>query len=148
MKVLLTKLGINSWESFWAFVKQFLKFGIVGLSNTFISLAVYYLFLWIDPKLYMVGNIVGWVVSVANSFFWNRRFVFKDTTTPLPKALLKSYVSYGGTFLLSTALLALQVEVIGVPETLAPLINLLVTIPLNFLINKFWTFRQSAGKRP
>lgn len=45
-------------------VFQFLKFSIVGLSNTFVSLAVYYFFLWLSKDLYLVGNIVGWAVSV------------------------------------------------------------------------------------
>ena len=48
---------------------QFIKFGLVGISNTAISLAVYYIFLWINHSLYLVGSIVGFIVSVANSFF-------------------------------------------------------------------------------
>lgn len=50
-------------------VIQFLKFGMVGVSNTAISLLIYYFFLWLSEELYLVGSIVGWIVSVANSFF-------------------------------------------------------------------------------
>ena len=123
---------------------QFIKFGLVGLSNTALSLAVYYLFMWLDPSLYIAGNTIGWVVSVANAFFWNNRFVFRSKSSnrvALLKKIGKTYLSYGATFLLSTLLLYLQVDIAGWSEKIAPIINLVVTIPLNFLLNKFWTFR-------
>lgn len=124
-------------------ILQFLKFGIVGISNTLISLAVYYLFLWFDPTLYLLGNIVGWFVSVANAFFWNNKYVFQSKSSDMAaflKKLGKTYLSYGVTFLLSTVLLYLEVEVLNWSTVVSPVLNLLITIPLNFLLNKFWTF--------
>ena len=58
------------------------------------------------------------------------------------KRLGKTYVSYGGTSALSTALLWVEVELLFVSELYAPIINLVITIPLNYLINKFWTFKS------
>ena len=120
---------------------QFIKFGIVGASNTAISLAIYYAFIWIDSDLYMLGNAVGFVISVANAFFWSRRYVFKDSRESFWNTLLKSYLAYGGSFLLAAGLLYVQVEWLGVSKLIAPIVNLLVTVPLNFIVNKFWTFR-------
>ena len=48
----------------------------------------------------------------------------------------------GGTFVLDSLLLVFWVEAIGIPEALAPVLNLCITIPLNFFINKYWTFRR------
>ena len=62
---------------------QFIKFGIVGVSNTAISLAIYYIIYWINPKWYMIGNVAGWVISVANAFFWNNKYVFKSVICDL-----------------------------------------------------------------
>lgn len=123
---------------------QFLKFGLVGVSNTAVSLAVYYLFLWVDDRLYLWGNVVGWVVSVANAFYWNNKYVFTEHSegiAALIKRLLRTYLSYGATFLLSTVLLYLEVDVLHWSAVISPIMNLLVTIPLNFLLNKFWTFQ-------
>lgn len=123
---------------------QFLKFGIVGLSNTFVSLAVYYVFLWIDQKLYLIGNVVGWVVSVANAYYWNNKYVFGDGQKgfiQMLKKLAKTYLSYGATFLLSTLFLYIEVDILGLSSVISPFINLVITIPLNFLLNKFWAFR-------
>lgn len=125
-------------------VVQFLKFGIVGISNTLISLAVYYVFLWIDARLYLVGNVAGWIVSVANAFCWSNKFVFASENNSRKDILIrlgKTYLSYGATFLISTILLYVEVDVLNWPAALCPILNLLITIPANFLLNKFWAFR-------
>ncbi len=145
MKKLLANLGIRNKDEFWKFVLQFIKFGIVGISNTLISLLVYYIFVWIDPGLYLWGNIVGWIAGTANAFFWSNRYVFQNednSSRAVVKRILKTYLTYGSTFLLSTLMLYLEVQVWGVSEWIAPLINLLITIPLNFLLNKLWAFKK------
>lgn len=145
MNKLYALLHIKDKSELKPLVIQFIKFGIVGLSNTLVSLAVYYLFVWLSPSLYMWGNAVGWAVSVLNAFYWGNRVVFQNesnTKKELLMRLLKSYVSYGGTFLLSTLILWLEVQYWGVSEWLAPIVNLLITIPLNFIISKVWTFRK------
>ena len=135
-------MGINNFAEFKAFFIQFLKFGVVGVSNTLIGLGIYYLFIWINPSLYQVGNAIGWTIGVLNSVFWNRKLVFKDSTERLLKILGKSYLAYGGSFLLTIALLHIQIEWIGIPAVIAPLICLIFTVPLNFLANKFWAFKS------
>ena len=148
---LADKFDIKDSGDTKALIFQFIKFGLVGASNTLVSMAVYYIFLWIDPDLYMVGTVAGTILSIANAFFWNDRFVFKGTENDWKsrlKRLGKTYVSYGGTSLLSIALVWLEVEVLGVSKALAPIINLLITIPLNFVINKLWTFKKSKNDGP
>ena len=124
-------------------ILQFVKFGLVGVSNTLVAWACYYLFLWFDEDLYMVGSVVGTVVSIANAFFWNDKYVFKSNNNDWRsklKRLGKTYVSYGGTSLLGILLLWIEVRFWGISKAIAPLVNLLITVPLNFLINKYWTF--------
>lgn len=91
----------------------------------------------------MVGSLVGTVVSIANAFFWNDRFVFKsennDWRSKL-KRLGKTYVSYGGTSLLGILLLWIEVRFFGISKLVAPPVSLIITVPLNFAINKYWTF--------
>lgn len=145
IKKLFAKLGIVDTASFWSVFWQFFKFGLVGVSNTVVSMGIYYLFLWLNPELYMVGSILGTILSIANAFIWNDLFVFtgnpKDFRSVM-KRLGKTYVSYGGTSLLSTVLLWLEVNLLGISKVIAPIINLVITIPLNFVINKLWTFHK------
>jgi len=148
IRKLLKKMKINNIADLKAFIIQFLKFGLVGISNTLLSLTIYYIFFWINPVLYQAGNAVGWMIGVLNSVFWNRKLVFKDSTEHLLKILGKSFLAYGGSFLLTVILLHIQIELIGIPASIAPLICLVFTIPVNFLANKFWAFRsfRKGGK--
>ena len=142
-KSILQKYKESKKEDRKDLIVQFLKFGIVGVSNTIVAWAVYYLFLLIDERLYMVGTIIGGILSIANAFFWNDRYVFKggeQNWKSRLKRLGKTYISYGGTSALSIVLLWLEVELFGVSKAIAPIVNLIITTPLNFLINKFWTF--------
>lgn len=69
-------------EKLREWLAQFVKFGLVGAANTLLSLGINYLFIWIDPSLYLWGNFVGWAVSVLNAFYWNNRFVFQKAPPP------------------------------------------------------------------
>jgi len=122
--------------------RQFIKFGIVGVSNTIISLAIYYIFIFINKDFYLIGNIAGFVISVLNSYYWNNRFVFVDENRNHIKALIKTYLSYGATFVLGTVLLIIMVEFLTISEAIAPLILLMITVPLNFILNKYWAFKE------
>lgn len=123
-----------------ATAKQFLKFGLVGVSNTLISLGMYYLLYFVGIN-YLVANAIGFVVSVLNSYYWNNKYVFKKTQNGHLKPLLKTFLSYGSTFLLSTALLFALVQYVGISEVLAPVICIIITTPINFVINKLWAFK-------
>ena len=124
---------------------QFIKFGIVGLSNTIISLGVYELCLYLGVH-YLLADPIGLVISVINAYYWNNRVVFGDgQKKPFAhhvRMYFKSLAAYGGTFVINLLLLMLWVEVVGIPEWLAPFLNLAITIPVNFLVNKYWTFGQ------
>jgi putative flippase GtrA len=130
-------------KTFW----QFFKFGLVGLTNTAVSLAVYYLCIWIrsDTMMALIGQTGGWIAGIANSFWWNRRFVFKESSEVWWRALIKMYIGYGFTLLLSLLLTYIQVEWLGISTMTAPLLNLIVTIPINFLISKYWSFQKGGS---
>jgi len=130
---------------------QFIKFGVVGVSNTLIALAVYYLCIFLGMH-YIMANTLGFLISVINAYFWNSKFVFRQNNKRnLVTSFGKVFMSYGFTFLLGTLLLYLWVDVFEISDKIAPLINLCITTPLNFLLNKFWAMKtkrnsDNAGK--
>lgn len=140
MKKLLEK---PLFQKLW----QFIKFGIVGLSNTLISLAVYEACIFLGVH-YLLADPIGLVVSVVNAYYWNNRCVFGDgQKKPFShhvRMYFKSLAAYGGAAIVNLLLLALWVEIVGIPEWLAPFINMAVTIPINFLVNKYWTFGKKS----
>lgn len=125
-------------------VIQFIKFGIVGASNTLISYVTYVILVYTGIP-YIAASVCAFIVSTLNAFFWNNGFVFKkqqnEKRNPW-KALVKTFLSYAGTSLvLHNILLFVFVELLHINKYIAPLISLVITIPLNFIINKFWSFK-------
>ncbi|MCR5272119.1 MAG: GtrA family protein [Lachnospiraceae bacterium] len=139
-------------EERFANFMQFIKFGLVGVSNTVVAYLVYAVTLMLikqsGVKLsfdYVIAQTVGFILSVPWSFFWNSRLVFKleeGEKRPWLPALIKTYISYSFTgIFLNNVLLILWVRILGVSEFLAPIINIFVSVPINFIINKLWAFK-------
>ena len=129
--------------------KEFLQFGLVGVSNTIISYLLYVVTLLLVSKSgvkfdYIIANIVSWLLSVLWSFYWNNKFVFKKEEGEkrnIWAALFKTDVSYGFTgLILNNILSVLWVSVLHISKMLAPIINLVISIPINFFMNKLWAF--------
>ncbi|MDD7697795.1 MAG: GtrA family protein [Treponema sp.] len=129
---------------------QFIKFGLVGLTNN----VVYYivniaiLFAISDLKYeydYIVANSIAFIVSVFWSYFLNSKFVFKkseDETRNTWLTLIKTFACYSITGLvLNNILLIVWVQCLGISKLIAPVINLFISVPINFLLNKFWAFK-------
>lgn len=119
---------------------QFFKFGLVGALNTVIGLVSYYVFI-IMGFHYMIANVLSWLISVFNAFYWNNKYVFKNNLSWW-RALIKTYISYGLSFVFSAVLLFIFVEYVGISEVVAPIATLTLTIPVNFFMNKYWTFKS------
>lgn len=128
----------KSWEK----AGQFIKFGLVGVSNTAISLGVYYACLLFGMH-YIFAYTLGFCISVCNAFYWNNKYVFKNKHEQNEKkAFAKSFASYGGSFLLSIVLLSFMVDLLKIPSAIAPVLKMVITIPINFLLNKIWAFKD------
>ncbi|MDE7397791.1 MAG: GtrA family protein [Muribaculum sp.] len=85
-------------------VLQFIKYAIVGVMNTLVTLVVIFLcknLLDINP---LVANAIGYVAGLINSFVWNKRWVFRSSGQYVAEA-----VKFGCGFLLCYGLQLLTV---------------------------------------
>ena len=140
-KILHLKQG-NTVGGGW---RQFIKFGLVGISNTLISYIVYVVLIMFSVQ-YLLASFLGFLLSVINAYYWNARYVFRaeeGETQAWWRVFLKTFASYAGTGLvMNNILLMVWVDVLGIHKMLGPVINLFITIPLNFLLNKYWAFKK------
>lgn len=153
-KIIITILRIihiPASDSFVITIVQFVKFGIVGVSNTLLSYVLNVLVLLLLGPFqfswdYFVGNIVSFLLSVLWSFYWNNKYVFKTERgekRSIGKALLKTYISYGVTgIVLNNILSYIWIDLLSISKYIAPLINLVLSVPINFFMNKFWAFKN------
>ena len=132
---------------------QFVKFGIVGVSNSVVSYVLYAGSLFCLQRAeiavrwnYLIAQTISFILSVLWSFYWNNKYVFtlqEGKKRSLMKSLLKTYISYSFTGLfLNSILLSLWIQVLHISEYIAPIINLIINVPVNFLINKLWAFKS------
>ncbi|MBR3469195.1 MAG: GtrA family protein [Lachnospiraceae bacterium] len=160
----VAKVESTHGKSFW----QFIKFSIVGLSNTIISQAVYTILVYFKMH-YAPASFLGFFVSVINAYYWNQKFVFKKPEGGLMghlKTFSRTFTVYLGTYFLSLFLLFIWIDVIHISnwmtpladlchrigfesfnekflgDTIAAILNIFVTVPINFVMNKFWAFKE------
>lgn len=122
---------------------QFIQFSIVGVSNTIISYFIYAFCIYIGLH-YVIANVIAFLISVLNSYYWNNRYVFKDEGDSRTwwKTLFKTYLSYAFTGLVLTNILSfLWIDIVGISAYLAPIANLFICTPINYLMNKYWAYK-------
>ena len=129
-------------------LRQFVKFCLVGASGVIVNLAVFNLtmLLWRlaaghDPlAAKYVGNALGFVVSVLTNYYFNRRWTFRssgEVRRELPKFFTVSIAAY----LANLAVFTVCLTQLHIGANPSQLIAIACVMPVNFLLNKLWSFR-------
>lgn len=124
-------------------IVQFVKFGIVGVSNTLLSFVVFTLLLEVFGVWYLAASAIGFVLGAVNGFVLNRRWTFRehvgDALTPVRWAVVQ-----GGGLLLNLGLVYVCVEDVGTEELVGQAIAIAIVVVITFFANRAWTFRAHA----
>lgn len=120
--------------------KRFIKFAIVGASNTALSFLVYVVLVKLS-LYYILASIISYIAGILNSYILNTAFVFKEKKTK--KNLFMFSSVYLSALLINLSLLYIMVDVFGIgPITGQILVTGLVMI-YNYIMQKKWTFGAS-----
>jgi putative flippase GtrA len=124
-------------------VIQFVKFGIVGISNTLLTFAVYTLLLKGFGVWYLAASAIGFSAGAVNGFLLNRRWTFSghvgDALTPVRWTVVQ-VCGLG----LNEGLLFLFVHDVQLDKLLAQAFATAVVTITTFTANRAWTFRTHA----
>ncbi|HEY4810281.1 MAG TPA: GtrA family protein [Solirubrobacteraceae bacterium] len=122
---------------------QFVKFGLVGVSNTLLTLAVYTLLLKVFGVWYLAASAIGFAVGATNGFLLNRRWTFRehvgDALTPVRWAVVQ-----GCGLGVNEGLLYLFVHDAKLDKLIAQVCATAVVTVSTFFVNRAWTFRVHA----
>lgn len=123
-------------------VGEGLRFILVGLTNTALTYLVYLALL---PFIrYEVAYVVAYVLGIGTSYLMNAVFVFRQ---PLSWRGALTFPSvYIVQMLLGTVLLKGLVDFAGVPDSIAPLIVVAMSLPATFVMSRFVLTRNAADK--
>jgi putative flippase GtrA len=122
---------------------QFVKFGVVGVSNTLIFFAVYTLLLKAFGVWYVAASGIGFAVGAVNGFLWNRAWTFRghvgDALTPV-----RWFVVQTSGLFLNLGLVYLFVDGLGMDKLSGQAVTIAIVTVVTFFVNRAWTFRGHA----
>lgn len=148
-------------------LKKFLKFGMIGVLNTLVDFAVFYVMdRWVirdGPTLVLLGtavatglylsNAIAYVVANIHSFIWNKLWTFQKRDRVTRGEAGRYLATSAGYLLISSLSLAVFTRILSLPflsvvvpagwvNLLAKLPTACITIFYNYLMNKFWVFKS------
>jgi putative flippase GtrA len=135
MCLILTSSNFNKW------LVQFMKFGFVGLINTFLTLGIIFFSTSILHFAYITANVLGFCVGFVSSFILNRLWTFDIRGSVIHQALLFMFVFVISYFIQLMVLLILN-DALSVPIIVAQIIAMGFYTIVNFTGNKLITFRK------
>lgn len=134
---------------------QLVKYGLVGVSNSLITLVVIFICNDILGMKLMLADVLGYVAGLINSFVWNKNWVFKSHNHRLRNEMMLFFVGFLVCFglqfltvlLLRNPMKGLGISMLDIPsdvigEYVAVCLGMVVYTLSNFVYNRCVTFRK------
>ena len=148
------------------FFTEAIKYGVVGIMNTLLTAFTIWLMMHfifnaqrgneVSSVAISISNIVGYAVGLINSFIWNRKWTFKSNSNwqaDLLRFIVAFLICYIPQLLLvnglnnyanlpSLELTFLNHSFFVTSAYICQLIGIIFYTVLNFLSNKYYTFKK------
>ena len=122
-------------------VKQAIKYGIVGVGNTVITALVIWGMMKLFGRREGLSNLTGYVAGLLNSFIWNKQWTFKGSSTGWTTPAIRFGIAFAVCYVLQYGLVLLLNSQLMIDHYYNHLIGMVFYTAINFLINKFYTFK-------
>jgi putative flippase GtrA len=122
-------------------VRQFVKFGLVGLSSTVIDWGIYLILTRFLGVFYLMAKILSFSIAVINSYIWNRRWTFRSNDPAKLRQFIKFLTISLVGLVLNSLIMYLAVEHLKLADIYGLVLATAIVTIWNFLANKFYTFK-------
>jgi len=148
------------------FLAQTIKYSIVGVLNTLLTIVVIWFMMHfvfrpedggkISSLALSISNTVGYIVGLINSFIWNRSWTFKSKNNWKPE-FVRFTIAFLICFVIQLILVNILYKYVILNEVhlsffrfeytvsaaeICQLIGIVFYTALNFLFNKYFTFKK------
>jgi len=115
---------------------------MVGVMNTVIHYGVFYaLYAWAG-LYHLLASGIGFCVAVVHSYVLNRFWTFTPRGSRIQEEFARFFIVSVLALGVNVAGMFIFVELLGVDPPAAQLMTIGITLIMNFLGNRFWTFRM------
>lgn len=126
-------------------MKELIRFGLVGLINTFAGLCVIYLLMAVQVNAY-AANLIGYAVGLTLSFSLNRRWTFRSNHKLDIRLLSRFTIAVAVSYLANLGVVHAVIQSLR-NEYLAQLLGLPTYTIFFYIFCKFFVFRQQVVRR-
>jgi putative flippase GtrA len=125
-------------------VAKIVSFGVIGLGNTLIDLAIFTVALELMALPLILANVMAWSVAVSCSYFMNTMITFRAESGRVLRP--KDYTNFVGSGVLGVFVTTTTLVVLSkiIPVFGAKLISILVSFTINFAMSHFVVFRKKS----
>ena len=117
-------------------------YGLIGSLSSGLDFAVYTFLVSVLSWNYLLSNCISVIVGIVTSFTLNRTYNFKVTNKTAQRFSIFIIVGISG-MLLSNIILYCCVDLMQLNKVLSKLLSIIPVVLLQFLINKYITFKKS-----
>lgn len=127
-------------------VRQFVKYGVVGASNTVLTFVVFSIFVTLGLHE-AIALVIGYGAGSLNSYFFNRHWTFRAHDVAHRTAGSRFAVVQAGAIAVNEVALYIFVHHLGVGKIPSQAILTLPVLAITFFLNRWWSF-ASPGEPP
>ncbi len=120
---------------------QLIKYGLVGVVNTILTIIILFVLMNIFGVSYKISNAVGYVAGFLNSFIMNKLWTFNQNQTSTIRQFLKFTLVFAVCYLLQLGLVILFVDGLHVNKNISQIIGMVFYTLIGFIFNKLFTFK-------
>ena len=122
-------------------VSLLINWGVMLLTQRVIHMEVVFSFGDTQIKDYMIGAVLGFIVSAIANYFLNKKFTFNNKLKAYGKQMTKFFMVSIIGLILNTAITILLVERVGVPPTIVTPLAAAIVLFWNYFGHRVFTFK-------
>ncbi len=132
-------------KDFFIKYKRFEKYIAVSIVTTVVNVVSFMMFVKIFKDMYVLSNILSWIISILITFVLNKVIVFQkrsDRKREVFKELVLFYFVRLSSLFIDTLVLCLCKEVFGFSDIVSKIISNVSTTFNNYFISKYFVFKE------
>ena len=125
--------------------RNLILYGIIGCCTATLDFLIFTGLTQLASIHYIVANVISCGTGILCSFLLNRKYNFKVTDHTMRRMVIFFSVGIFGLFL-SSVILHFCIDDLQLNELLSKVLSIVIVVIIQFLLNKYVSFRESKEK--